>query len=251
MKKKKREKRKKREKNLPKRLLPASRNSRAISMLRSLPSFSPLSLLKRDLTKKANAPMNNGTRTLSPATSFVASMLSTHCLSSCCVAQLFGNRCQIYIYIYTCLCIYFSLSSISDLYISSQKILMKNSSPAEENFIVILKKKDSMINHYSYFCYFHKKKKIIRFKNRWKKSSIDRSIDHGMEEAECSAIKFIRSARRRSSNGRERMDGCGARIVNSNIKIEPVPSTETYSSQNLVAKRRRRVDPPIDNASLR
>lgn len=195
--------------------------------------------------------MNNGTRTLSPATSFVASMLSTHCLSSCCVAQLFGNRCQIYIYIYTCLCIYFSLSSISDLYISSQKILMKNSSPAEENFIVILKKKDSMINHYSYFCYFHKKKKIIRFKNRWKKSSIDRSIDHGMEEAECSAIKFIRSARRRSSNGRERMDGCGARIVNSNIKIEPVPSTETYSSQNLVAKRRRRVDPPIDNASLR
>lgn len=37
-----------------------------------------------------------------------------------------------------------------------------------------------MINHFSYFCYFHKKKKIIRFKNRWKRSS----IDHGMEEAE-------------------------------------------------------------------
>lgn len=38
-------------------------------------------LLKRDLTKKANAPMNNGTRTLSPVSSFLASMLSTHCLS--------------------------------------------------------------------------------------------------------------------------------------------------------------------------
>ena len=160
MKKKKREKRKKREKNLPKRLLPASRNSRAISMLRSLPSFSPLSLLKRDLTKKANAPMNNGTRTLSPATSFVASMLSTHCLSSCCVAQLFGNRCQIYIYIYIHVSLYLFLSIVDfrSLHIFSKNPYEKFITRRKKFYRNIKKKKDSMINHFSYFCYFHKKK---------------------------------------------------------------------------------------------
>lgn len=84
------------------------------------------------------------------------------------------------------------------------------------------------------------------------KKKIDRSIDRSWNGG--SGIHAPRSNlfdQRGGSNGRERMDGCGARIVNSNIKIEPVPSTEMYSSQNLVAKRRRRVDPPIDNASLR
>lgn len=125
MKKKKREKRKKREKNLPKRLLPASRNSRAISMLRSLPSSSPLSLSwKEILLRKQMRPwIMERVHCLPP-------LLSLHlCSRLIAYLRVALLNCLVidakYIYIYVSLYLFLSIVDFRSLHIFSKNFYEK------------------------------------------------------------------------------------------------------------------------------